>query len=594
MVLENANFDIPKVFGPTSPEAAQLAADADSFKDPEVADYLGLGVHCAQGSSFCSSAQGVKFGQTSPSPTAVADALPDEPGGYAGYQALFGHRYIAPQLGAGTANLQHNGFAVTNGAGNLVDLSGNEIDGAFLTNYPGFPGFGPIVATQTLAYTADMLESGVPVVYGYIGDLHERKTGQSGCSTTTAVATGWALGPGDSCYIQTAAAYDQAFSTFFARLAADGITPANTLFVFSAEENDQFAGANVGRAIQPAACDGVNVPCQYTAGQIGEINTNLPGLLAAQKGNTTPFTVEPQGAVVYVNGQPALADPAARQLERDVGSLTNPNDPYTGVADEPIAAYLAGDTEEQILHIVNADPARTPTFALFPKPDYFFGSTTACTAADQAPCASNAGSAAHFAWNHGYYAPTIDITWVGFVGPGVAHRGLDGNAPNDGPAVHHPNGDGTVPDESTHGTWVDLTDIRPTLLRLAGLRDSYVEDGRVLSEIMSHPNRAIAGSGYQRLASCYKQLNSGVGVFATSTLIADTAALKSGNGDERLVLHDDRSASGPSPAGARRARDGDQEPAQPSSVLRCTDPGAGPAAWTLRRAPVGSPATGVT
>ncbi len=94
-----------------------------------------------------------------------------------------------------------------------------------------------------------MLESGVPVVYGYIGDLHERKAGQSGCSTATAVATGWALGPGDSCYVQTAAAYDQAFSTFFTRLAVDGITPANTLFVFSAEENDEFAGANVGRAI---------------------------------------------------------------------------------------------------------------------------------------------------------------------------------------------------------------------------------------------------------------------------------------------------------------------------------------------------------
>ncbi len=187
MVLENANFDIPKVFGPSSPEAAQLAADPDSFKDPEVADYLGLGVHCAQGSTFCSSAQGVKFGQTDPSATAVVDALPDEPGGYSGYQALFGHRYVAPQLGAGTPNVAHNGYAVTNAAGNLVDLSGNEIDGAFLTNYPGFPGFGPIVATQTLAYTADMLESGVPVVYGYIGDLHERKAGQSGCSTTTAV-----------------------------------------------------------------------------------------------------------------------------------------------------------------------------------------------------------------------------------------------------------------------------------------------------------------------------------------------------------------------------------------------------------------------
>jgi hypothetical protein len=532
MVLENAGFDIPKVFGPTAPETAQLNADPDPFKDAEVADYVGLSVHCAQDSAFCADAKAVKYGETTPSPTAVTDLLPDEPGGYAGYQALFGHRYIGPQLGAGTANLTHNGYAVTNAAGNLVDLSGNQIDGAFLTNYPGFPGFGPIVARQTLAYSADMLEAGVPVVYGYIGDLHERKAGQSGCSTATAVSTGWSLGPGDSCYAQTAAEYDQAFQTFFERLAAAGITPANTLFVISADENDQFAGANVGRTIEPApaGCDGVNVPCQYTSGQIGEINTNLAGLLAAQKGNTTPFTVEPQGAVVYVTGQPGPRDPATRQLQRDIGSLTNPHDPYTGVDNEPITNYLAGSVEQQILHVVNADPARTPTFAVFPKPDYYFGSTTTCTPADQVPCVSNGGGAARFAWNHGYYAPTVDITWVGFAGPGVAHIGLDGNGPSDGPAVHDPNGGGTVPQESTNGTWVDLTDVRPTLLKLAGLRDSYVDDGRVLSEIMSAPDPAIAGADYLQLARCYKQLNASVGGFATSTLIADTNALKSGGG----------------------------------------------------------------
>lgn len=43
------------------------------------------------------SARGVKFGQTKPTPTAVTDVLPDEPGGYRGYQALFGARYGAPQ-----------------------------------------------------------------------------------------------------------------------------------------------------------------------------------------------------------------------------------------------------------------------------------------------------------------------------------------------------------------------------------------------------------------------------------------------------------------------------------------------------------------
>ena len=103
--LENTAVDIPKVFGAGSPEDQQLNADTDSFKDAETADYVGIGVHCAQGNAFCADAKGVKFGQTSASPTAVADLLPDEPGGYNGFQALFGHRYVAPQLGAGTPNL---------------------------------------------------------------------------------------------------------------------------------------------------------------------------------------------------------------------------------------------------------------------------------------------------------------------------------------------------------------------------------------------------------------------------------------------------------------------------------------------------------
>jgi len=540
MVLENAGFDIPKVFGPNSRETAQLNANTPPFGVPpffnqETADYVGLAVHCTQESPFCADAEAVKFGESTPSPTAVADVLPDEPGGYTGFQALFGHKYIAPQVSdGGEPDLFHHGYRVTNAAGNLVDLSGNQIDGAFLpAGTPGFPGFGPIVARQSLAYMADLLEADVPVVYGYIGDIHERKAGQSGCTTSTATGAGFAVGPGDKCYMETAAQYDAAFETFFDRLAASGIDQTNTLFVIGAEENDQFDGGNIGRAIEPtpAGCDGLTVAtqCHYAAGQIGEINTNLPGLLAAQKGNTTPFTVEPQGAAIYVTGRPGPTDPAVRRLERDIGSLTNPHDPYTGNDDEPIAAYLAGSVEQEILHLVNADPDRTPTFTLFPKPDYFFGSNVTCTPADQAPCASNTlASAARFAWNHGYYAPTIDITWVGFVGPGVANLGLNGPEADDGPAIRDPNGGGTVPEFSTEGTWVDLPDIRPTLLWLAGLQDSYVDDGRVLREIVTDPNDAIAGSNYTDLAECYKQLNAGVGEFATNTLIADTRALKSG------------------------------------------------------------------
>ena len=73
----------------------------------------------------------------------MPDVLPDEPGGYSGFQALFGHKYVAPQLGAGTPNLTRNGYQVTNAAGNLVDENGNQINGAYLTNHPGFPASAP-------------------------------------------------------------------------------------------------------------------------------------------------------------------------------------------------------------------------------------------------------------------------------------------------------------------------------------------------------------------------------------------------------------------------------------------------------------------
>ena len=150
--------------------------------------------------------------------------------------------------------MTHDGYQVTNSSGNLVDLDGAEMDGQYTSPArPGFPGFSPTPA-QSLAYVADMQESGIPVTYGYISDMHERKACTTGsCTTATATTAGNPVGPGDSCYVDNAKAYDDAFQKFFERLQQDGITPANTLYMISAEENDQFDGANVGRATQPDA-----------------------------------------------------------------------------------------------------------------------------------------------------------------------------------------------------------------------------------------------------------------------------------------------------------------------------------------------------
>ena len=514
MVLENETPDLSTAFGPNSPEVAQNTADTDRFKDAEVADYIGVAVHCAQGDAICANAQAVKFGQTTPSSTAVPDALPTEPGGYKDYQALFGAKYVAPELGAGEPSLFHNGFAVTNSAGNLVDLDGNQINGAFLTNHPGFPGFSP-TASQTLAYIADMQEAGIPVTYGYISDTHDKKTGATGCTSPNN-----ALGPGDACSVAALHSYDNAFNTFFQRLQADGITPANTVFEISAEENDQFAGANVNRATAPtpAGCDGVTIACHYAVGQVGELAANVKGLLSTTASSGVQYDVDAQGASIYVHGQPGANDPTVRQLERDTGAMTA-NNPYSGVQNEKIAQYQAGALEQRVLHMQTADPLRTPTYSIFPVPDFFFGTTGPNVTINPA-----------FAYDHGYYSPNIDVTWAAFTGPGVAVRGIDGPQPDEGNQPTDPNSTNTVPEASTVGTWVEEADIRPTLLHLAGLSDDYQSDGHVITQALSAVPSALAATA--GLAAGYDQINSSVGEFATDTLIADTKALASGSSSD--------------------------------------------------------------
>jgi hypothetical protein len=540
--LENTGVDIPEVFGTNSPEYQQYLSDKDSFKDAETADYVGVAVHCAQGSAVCADASAVKYGQAAASPSASPDLLPDEPGGYQNFTALFGHKYVAPALGAGMPNLTKDGYEVTNAAGNLVDLNGNQLNGAFLTNYPGFPGYGGINASQSLAYMADMLGSGVPVVNGYIADIHGNQhiAGVTACAHSPA-----ALGSGDPCYVAQAQYYNDAFGAFFQRLAAMGITASNTLFVLSSDEGDHQAGANVGRAVTPVpgtpvpgtpvagttVCDGAtvsgntvtaDVPCTYPSGTFGELAGNLTGLLATQKSDTTPFTVEADTAPeFYVTGNPAPRSPNVRTLERDVAGLTAFN-PYTN-ATQDITNYIADPVEEGILHMVTSDPARTPTFALFAKPDYYL-STGSATCPAQGCVTQDTG----FAWNHGDYAAEINTNYLGIAGPGVKHLGLDGSDAAGGPNSAGPDsGQTEVVDSANPGTWVDETDIRPTMLALAGLKDDYTNDGRVISQVLADPGPNLRGKPVTELGACYKQLNSSVGQFGAYTLAADTNAVKS-------------------------------------------------------------------
>jgi hypothetical protein len=447
--LENIGLDVKTVFGAGSPEAAEALAnppDPATGASKAVADFEGIAIHCAQGSATCS--------------TGRPDLLPQEPGGYAGFNGLFGNKYVAPVVFGGPA----------------VDLDNNPIVDAL--GNAGFPGFSP-TASQTLSYLAHMLEVGVPVVYGYISDAHDNHG-----------IAGGTYGPGEAGYVAQLASYNTAFGEFFARLEGDGITKANTLFIFTADENDHFAGGPPS----PLNCDGVTVPCTYA--KIGEVNADLRRVLNTETNDTTPFAVHSDDApTIYVTGNPSQTDPVTRTLEREMGGLTAVN-PITGNIDM-LTQALADHAEQALLHMITDDPNRTPTFILFANPDYFLfaSSTTKCVPLSTCFVENPQPT---FAWNHGDFQEEITKTWLGMVGPGVQQLG------------------------ATDVIFSDHTDVRPTMLTLVGLKDSYSHDGRALFEVLEDAALPASLTKYgmtlHLLADALKQINAPRGVLGMTTL----------------------------------------------------------------------------
>ena len=463
-ILENTAIDIPTVFGASSPEAAEVASDPGQA----FADFVGIGVHCGQDSAICATANHGR-----------PDLLPDEPGHYDGFNGLFGAKYVNPVIKPG---------------GPMTDLDGNVIKDA--ANHIGFPGFDGMEAGVSLAWTAQMQEAGIPITYAYISDAHD--------GHGTAGNIHFAYGPGESGYVQQLHDYDQAFGKFFNRLAGDGINKSNTLFVFTVDEGDHF----VGDAPTPAGCDGVTTACNYN--RVGEINADLRRMIRTQFGDTTAFSVHSDDApTVYVNGNPAPTDASVRKLERESAGLSWTN-PYTGAVQTNVTQALADPVTEKTLHMVTADPNRTPTFTLFADPDWFLFATGGPACAAPADCASiPARTNQSFAWNHGDIQDEIASTWVGYVGPGVRRMG------------------------EVDSVWTDHTDVRPTMLALLGLVDDYVHDGRVVVEPLyawAVPQSLLAHrETWLRLARAYKQLNGTYGSFSMAALAVSTRALASGS-----------------------------------------------------------------
>ena len=336
--------------------------------------------------------------------------------------------------------------------------------------------------------------------------------------------------------MQALKAYDDAFHKFFDRLAADGIDRSNTLFVFTADENDHFAGQ------QAQNCDGIPTPCVYntfpgdaTGGKprhgifdvtngakskdppftsppspwpptgtngplVGEMGYNIKWLLGSPingSGYDISFDSAPS---FYIDNQPQAVDsngnvvvnPTLRAFEHKAATR-NAFDPYLDPTQlTPVARYLVDAPTLKALHMINADPARTMPFTMFSQPDYFFETFSPCP---KGQGCLNSG----FAWIHGDYANDIGQTWLGMVGPGVATGGVDNQ------------------------TWTDHTDIVPTMASLLGLKPDYLPDGRVITQVLT-PSVAEGGNGtsFRELGDVYEQLDAPCGDFDHSLIVAST------------------------------------------------------------------------
>jgi len=148
--------------------------------------------------------------------------------------------------------------------------------------------------------------------------------------------------------------------------------------------------------------------------------------------------------------------------------------------------------------MLTSDAQRNPTFTMFAKPDYFLlAGAPNCNS----PCVSINPA---FNWNHGDIAPEINVTWLGIVGPGIRKLGVD------------------------RKVWSDHVDIRPTIMALTGLRDDYMDQGRVITEIMKRDAGERGGQDLVRMGAALKQINAPVGQLSLDSLRFATRAALSG------------------------------------------------------------------
>ena len=398
----------------------------------------------------------------------------------------------------------------------------------------GFPGFDGMFATTTLSLRrADAGVRDPGHVRLHLGRPRPARRLPGASTSRTRPAR---PATSSSCTTTTSPS-----SQFFDRLAADGINKSNTLFVFTVDEGDHFAGS---QPEQPG-CDGVTVAVRLRH-EPGRRDQRQPAAACSRRSTATtrrsPSTPTMRRTSTST-GNPARTDRGRRGTSSGRWPAAAGLNPYTGADADDIMVALADQVEdEDAAHGHRRSAADADLHAVRRSGLVLLRSRRrATTCATHAACAS---------------IPRADEPELR-VEP-RRHPGRDRHRP--GPAT---SGRASRTSATTDSVWTDHTDHRPTHAdaarpegrlpdrRPGGRREIADENALPVSLRVHHPS-------VEQLAASYKQLMASFGTFSMDTLTASTHALVEQLGRRRdLQRHrkPDRVAHEPAQR-ARRRRSG--------------------------------------
>ena len=372
-----------RVFGVGSPEwnegASRRSPAGTAARTLAQTDFVGIAIHCA-----------TRRRHLHGNANAKPDPLPDEAGGYTGFKALFGAKYVNP--------------AITNGGSRRVERHRRHADRRPVRP-AGLPGLRRHVREEHARLRRPDAGARRP---GHVR-LHLRRARRPRRLRRTSTSP---TGPARPATSSSSTTTTRRSATSSPASRATGSPRTTRCSSFTVEEGDHFAGT-----APDARCDGVTTPCTYANGHVTEVNGDLKRLVATYNAShgttaTTNFSVHSDLAPnVYITGNPARDSATARELEQAMSDMTG-DEPALGQEGEAVRRDGRPGRGEAPPHGhgrrgADADVHAVRAGRLLPERIVDRAVRRTTTSSTASSCRTRVGPNQTFAWNHGGIQPEI-------------------------------------------------------------------------------------------------------------------------------------------------------------------------------------------